>query len=80
MQCGFYRYVLLADLIWFVVETDLPRTQEKLERDCSENHCERSLHFCDWSSTSVSLFLLTGEAEIVNDQGRTVLCIGISVD
>ena len=47
----------------------LPRTQEKLERDCLDHHYERSLKFCDWSSTQVSLFLLTGEAEIVNVQG-----------
>ena len=47
----------------------LPRTQEKLERDCLEDQCKRSLKFCDWSSTQVSLFLLTGETEIVNFQG-----------
>ena len=29
----------------------LPRTQEKLESDCLEHHRERSLKFCDWSST-----------------------------
>ena len=27
----------------------LPRTQEKLERACLEQHCDRSLRFCDWS-------------------------------
>ena len=47
----------------------LPRTQEKLERDFLEDQCKRSLKFCDWSSTQVSLFLLTGETEIVNFQG-----------
>ena len=47
----------------------LPRTQDKLERACLEHHCERSLKLCDWSSTQVSLFLLTGEAGIVNVQG-----------
>ena len=47
----------------------LPRTQEKLERDSLEDQCKRSLKFCDWSSTQVSLFLLTGETEIVNFQG-----------
>ena len=46
----------------------LPRTQEKLERACLEHHCERSEKLCDWSSTQVSLFLLTGEAGIVNVQ------------
>ena len=45
----------------------LPRTQEKLKRDCLEHHCERSLKFCDWSSTQVSLFLLTGEVEIYSE-------------
>ena len=46
----------------------LPRTQDKLERACLEHHCERSLKLCDWSSTQVSLFLLTGEAGKVNIQ------------
>ena len=46
----------------------LPRTQNKLEHACLEHHCERSLKLCDWSSTQVSLFLLTGEAGIVNIQ------------
>ena len=45
------------------------KTQEKLESDCLERHCERSLKFCDWLRTQVSLFLLTGEAGIVNIQG-----------
>ena len=44
----------------------LPRTQEKLERDCLQHHCEKSLKLCDWSSTQVSFSLLMGEAEIVN--------------
>ena len=52
-----------------LLKEHLPRTQEKLERDCLKHHCERSLKLCDWSSTRVSLFLLTGEARIVNDQG-----------
>ena len=52
-----------------LLKEDLPRTQEKLERDCLEHHCERSLKLCDWSSTPVSSFLLTGEAGIVNIQG-----------
>ena len=45
----------------------LPRTQEKLDSDCLEHRCERSLKFCDWSSTQVSLFLLTGVAEIYSE-------------
>ena len=47
----------------------LPRTQEKLEGACLDHHCERSLNLCDSSSTQLSLFLLTGEAGIVNIQG-----------
>ena len=45
-----------------LLKEHLRRTQEKLERDCLEHHCERSLKFCDWSRTQTSLFLLTGEA------------------
>ena len=61
---------MLADLQWLVVERafTIPRTQENLERDYLENHCERSLKLCDWSSNQVSLFLLTEEAEVVNIQ------------
>ena len=29
MQCGFYRYALLADLIWFVVETGFTKNSRK---------------------------------------------------
>ena len=43
--------------------------QEKLQCDCLVHYCERSLKICDWSSTQVSLFLLTGEAGIVNVKG-----------
>ena len=45
------------------------RTQEKLQLDCLEHHCERSLRLCDWSSTQASLFLLTGQTGRVNLQG-----------
>ena len=45
-----------------LLKQHLQRAQEKLERDCLEHHCERSLKFCDWSRTQTSLFLLTGEA------------------
>ena len=51
-----------------LLKEDLPRTQENLERDCLEHHFERSLKHCDWSSTQVSLLLLTKEAGIVNAQ------------
>ena len=52
-----------------LLKEHLPRTKKKLERDCSEHHCERSLRLCDWSSTQLSLFLLTGEPRIVTVQG-----------
>ena len=52
-----------------LLKEHLLRTQEKLERDCLEHHCERSLKLCDWSIIQVSLLSLTGEAEIVNPQG-----------
>ena len=69
MQHGFYRYALLAGLLWVAVERAFTRTSEKLERDRLEHHCERSLKLCVWSGTHVSLLLLTGEARIVNPQG-----------
>ena len=43
--------------------------KEHLPRDCLEHHCERSLKLCDWLSTQVRLFLLKGEARIVDVQG-----------
>ena len=52
-----------------LLKQHLQRTQEKLERNCLEHHCERSLNLCDWSSTQVSLLLLTAEAGIVIVQG-----------
>ena len=51
-----------------LLKEHLPITQEKLEREWLEHHCERSLELCDWQGTQVSLFLLTGEAGIVNVQ------------
>ena len=65
------RFVWLLDILLqiyygLVLKEHLRRTQEKLERDCLEHHCERSLKFCKWSSTQVNLFLLTGESGIVN--------------
>ena len=47
----------------------LPRTQEMLEHDCLEHHCERSLKLCGWPSTQVSLLLLTGKTGIVTALG-----------
>ena len=60
MQYGFYRGFLLKE--------HLSSTQEKLERECLEHHCEKSLKLCGWSSTQVSLFLLTRETGTVNVQ------------
>ena len=45
MQYGFYRYALLAVFYDFLMKEHLPRTQEKLDQDCLELHCERSLKY-----------------------------------
>ena len=62
MLCLQFYYGLL-------LKEHFSRTQEKLEHDCLEHHCERSLKLCDWSSTLVSLLLMSGEAGIVNFWG-----------
>ena len=56
MQYDFYRYALLADLLWFVVERAFTRNSRKLERDCLEHHCKKSLKLCDWSNTQVCFY------------------------
>ena len=68
MQYGFSRY---AFTIYYglLLKEHLPRTQERLERDCLDHHCERSLKLFNWPNIQVSLFLLTGGAGIVNIQG-----------
>ena len=48
--------MLCLEIYYGLLKEHLPRTQEKLERDCLEHHCKGSLKFCDWSSTQVSLF------------------------
>ena len=68
-QYDFYKYALLQIYFGLLLKKHLPRTQENLERACLEHHCKRSLKLCDWSSSQVSLFLLTREAGIVNAQG-----------
>ena len=65
---GFTGVLCLQIYYDLLLKEHLPRTQQKLERDCLEHHCERSLKACDWSSTQVSLFLLTEEAGIVDSQ------------
>ena len=51
--------MLCLPIYWYglLLKEHLPRTQEKLESDCLEYHCERSLKLCDWSSTQAGLFL-----------------------
>ena len=55
MQYRFYKYVLQI-YYGLLLKEHLPRTQERLERDCLEHHCERSLKFFDWSSTQVCFY------------------------
>ena len=70
MQYGFYRYALHIYYDGLLLKEYLARTQERLlEREGLEDHCERLLKLCGSSSIQVSLFLLTGGAEIVNVQG-----------
>ena len=62
--------VCFADLLRLLLKEHLPRTQETLERDCLEHHCERLLKLCNWSSIQVSFFtLLTGGDGIVSVLG-----------
>ena len=42
--CFAYRFIYYGLLL----KEHLPRTQEKLERDCLEHHCKRSLKLRDW--------------------------------
>ena len=39
-------------LLWFVVGRTLVKNL-RLERDCLEHYCERSLKVCNWSSIQV---------------------------
>ena len=66
---GFTGMLCLQIFHGLSLKEHLPKTQEKLARDCLEHHCEKSLKLCDWSSTQASLFLLKGEAGIMNIQG-----------
>ena len=75
MQCGYCRYALLADLLWLAVERAISKNPSKLELDCLEHHCERSLKLYGTSSTQVNLLLLIGETGIV----RFVVCIAIEL-
>ena len=51
-----------------LLKEHLKETQERLERDCLEHPCKRSLKLCDSSSIQVILLLLTEGAGIVNVQ------------
>ena len=50
--CFTYRVMYYGLLL----KEHLPRTQEKLERDCLEHHCKRSLKLRDWSSTQIKWY------------------------
>ena len=58
-----YSFQIYYDLL---LKEHFPRAQERLEYDCLEHYCERSLKLCNWSSIQVSLFLLTGGTGLVN--------------
>ena len=47
MQYGIHRYAFQMHYRILLKEY-LPRTQENLERDCLEHHCEYSLKPFDW--------------------------------
>ena len=48
---GFTGMLCLQIFHGLLLKERLPKTQEKLARDCLEHHCEKSLKLCDWSST-----------------------------
>ena len=68
MQYGFYRYALLADLTWFASETALTKNSRKA-RTCLFGATLWQIIKVLWLVKYLSLFLLTGEAGIVNVQG-----------
>ena len=50
--------VCFADLLlWFVVGRTFVKNL-RLERDCLEHYCERSLKVCNWSSIQVIVVVL----------------------
>ena len=69
MQYGFYKYALLADLLWLVAQRAFTKNLTKAGTCLFGASLWKSLKFCDWSSAQVSLFLLTGKAGIVNVRG-----------
>ena len=76
MQYGFYRYVLLGDLLWLAVERAFTKNSRKTGTwlfGVLLWKIIKALWLIKYSSK-----LLTGEAGIVNAQG--LVCIGIWVD
>ena len=63
MQYAFYRYTLLADLLWLVVERAFAKNSRKAGTCLFAASLWKIIKDL-WSSTQESLFLLTGEAGI----------------
>ena len=53
---GFTGMLCLQIFHGLLLKERLPKTQEKLARDCLEHHCEKSLKLYDWSSTQVCFY------------------------
>ena len=69
LEMAFTSMLCLQIYNGLLLKEHLPKTQERLDRDCLEHHFKKKLKLCDWSSTQVSLLLLIGEAGIVNLEG-----------
>ena len=69
MQCGFYRYALLADLLWLAVERAFTKNSGKAATWLFEALLWKIIKLLWLVKYSSNLFLLTGEAGIVNVQG-----------
>ena len=69
MQCGFYRYALLADLLWLAVERAFTKNSGKAATWLFEALLWKIIKLLWLVKYSNNLFLLTGEAGIVNVQG-----------
>ena len=68
MQYGFYRYALLADLLWLVVERAFTKNSRKAGT-CLFGASLWKIIKALWLVKYSCLFLLTGEPGIVNFQG-----------
>ena len=69
MQCDFYRYALLADLLWLVVEGAFTKNSGKAATWLFEALLWKIIKLLWLVKYSSNLFLLTGEAGIMNVQG-----------